>query len=262
MVIGCDLNPHYVTAWPAAARAWESVVEIEPVLVLVADPTAVPPELRDDPRVHFFPPVPGVHTALQAQCIRLLYPALLPDDGAVLTTDVDMVPANRGYFERPLCRIGERDFVSYRDVLLDLEEVPICYNAALPSTWGEIFGVESAEDVRARLGEWAAGVDYEGVRGGAGWITDQRVLYTRLLEWSARTSRVWMLDDYDTGHRRLDRYPLAKAGTLDDKERRRLRRGYYSDFHLVLPHPDHQELNDEVIALAAAAASRGGAAAG
>ena len=60
--------------------------------MLVADRDAVPRELVSDPAVHVFEPEPSLSTALQAQCIRLLYPALLEAEGGVITSDVDMVP--------------------------------------------------------------------------------------------------------------------------------------------------------------------------
>jgi len=88
------------------------------------------------PRV---PAVAGVHTAFQAQCIRLLYPALLETEGAVVISDADMVPVSRRYFRRAVERIPEDHFVAFRDVTLASGEIPICYNAALPQTWRGVF---------------------------------------------------------------------------------------------------------------------------
>src|SRR5712691_5208670 len=180
-LVACDLNPRYLDFWPLGRRAWAAIVGLEPVLVLVAEESQVPEPLRDDAAVQVFPPLPNVHTAFQAQCIRLLYPALLADAGAVVVSDVDMAPMNARYFHRPAAHVDETHFVAYRDVLLAADEIPVCYNAALPQTWGAIFGVETLDDVRERLGEWAAPAEYSGEHGGTGWGTDQQILFRKLV---------------------------------------------------------------------------------
>jgi hypothetical protein len=256
-LVATDLNPLYLDFWPLARRAWPGVAGLEPLLVLVADPAQVPRELLADPAVHVFEPLPGIHTAFQAQCIRLLYPALLDVGGGVVTADVDMVPLNRRYLHRPASRIDADHFVAYRDVLLHERQVPICYNAARPPTWSALFGVESADDVRTRLAEWAAGVEYSGTRGGSGWSTDQEILYRALLEHGRLSRTVWILDDHYTGFRRLERGPLQKARRLDDPDRRLIRRGAYSDYHCLVPHADFAELNELVVDLAAEASASG-----
>jgi len=203
-----------------------------------------------------FEPVPGVHTAFQAQCIRLLYPALLETDGAVLVSDVDMAPLNRHYFHRPAGHVDARHFLAYRDVLLEACEIPVCYNAALPATWSEVFGVEGLEDVRARLAAWAGEVEYSGLHGGEGWGTDQRVLYRTLVERGRRTRDVWILDDHYAGFRRLERAVLRKRDELYESDRRLIARGAYSDFHCVQPFEEFRELNELAVELAIEAAQR------
>src|SRR3954454_280393 len=162
-LLASDLHPAYAGLWPLAKRAWSEIAGLEAVLVLVAAPDAVPPELKADPAVHVFEPLPSLHTAFQAQCIRLLYSAVLGDAGGVVISDIDMVPMNATYLQRPASRIPETHFVSYRDVLLELGEIPICYNAALPSTWASIFRIGSVADVGTRLAEWSKDVEYAGV---------------------------------------------------------------------------------------------------
>jgi hypothetical protein len=216
-------------------------------LVLVAERGEVPESLAGDPAVHVFEPEPSLDTAFQAQCVRLLYPALLDTGGAVITSDADMVPMSPRYFHRPLTRIDRRHFVCYRDVLLPLGELPICYNAALPSTWASIFGIRGVDDVRASLRTWSDGVDYAGVHGGAGWTTDQRQLHRVLLQRGAHERDVWILDDDFTGYRRLERAYVEKWGTLSDDARRGIARRAFSDFHLVGADSDHAGLNEEIV---------------
>jgi hypothetical protein len=255
VLVASDLDPRYLDFWPLARRAWPGIAGLEPLLVLVAEQDRVPPELLADPAVHVFEPLPGIHTAFQAQCIRLLFPALLDGAAGVVTADVDMVPLNRRYFHRPASRIDADHFVAYRDVLLRDGEVPICYNAARPPTWREVFRVGSADDVRARLAEWAEGVEYSGERGGTGWSTDQAILYRTLLEHGRRQRTVWILDDHWTGFRRLERGSLQKARRLGERDNRLIRRGAYSDFHCLVPQAEFAELNGLVVDLAVQASA-------
>ena len=251
VLVASDLNPRYLECWPLAARAWTAIAGVEPVLVLVAPAGDVPEELRADARVRVFEPLPGVHTAFQAQCIRLLYPALLETGGgAVVTSDVDMVPLDGEYFHRPARRVDERHFLAYRDVLLDAGEIPVCFNAALPRTWADVFGVRGPEDVPARLREWSAGLAYDGVQGGHGWTTDQLVLHRTLLERARTHGDVWLLDDRYTGFRRLN-LELTEPAVRDPGMRRRIARGRYSDFHLLHPREQYAHVNEDVVALAA-----------
>lgn len=246
-LLAADINPRYVGLWPAAKRAWSEIAGLDPVLVLVADRDAVPAWLAEDGAVRIFEPEPTLDTAFQAQCIRLLYPALLDAEGAVITSDADMVPMTARYFHRPLARIDRRHFVCYRDVLLPLGELPICYNAALPETWASVFGIRDLDDVRTTLRDWADGVDYAGAHGGAGWTTDQRQLYRVLLERGAQKRDVWILDDDFTRHRRLERAYVEKWRTLSPAARRGIERGAFSDFHLLGADNEHAHLNEEIV---------------
>jgi hypothetical protein len=256
VLVSSDLNSRYLSCWNAAADTWQAIAGLEPVLVLIARETEAPDELRADPRVHVVEPLPELHTALQAQCIRLLYPALLETGGgAVVTSDIDMVPLNHRYYHRPAGRIDERHFLAYRDVLLPGKEIPICYNAAAPQVWGEIFGVAGLEDVRGRLREWGSGLRYDGARGRAGWDTDQFVLHRTLVERGRTHGDVWILDDRYTGHRRLLQGLITRNG-VEGAVRRGVARGWYSDFHLLHPYDEHRELNEGIIELAIAGRRR------
>jgi hypothetical protein len=254
-LLAVDLNPQYARLWPVAKRAWAEIAHVEPVLVLVARRNAVPPELATDPSVLVFEPEPSIHTAFQAQCIRLLYPALLEAQGGVVTSDIDMVPMNPRYFHGPLSRIDRRHFVCYRDDTLPLGELPICYNAALPTTWASVFDVADLDGIRVRLRQWAEGVDYDGARGGAGWTMDQQRLYRVLLERGRRERDVWILDDYYTGYRRLERAYVEKWKSISDDARHGIEHSSFSDFHLLAADSEYAALNEKIVCAAIAAQS-------
>lgn len=249
VLLACDLNCDYLDFWQSARRAWKEIVGLDAVLVVVAPRDRIPPELRDDPAVIPFEPIEGVHSAFQAQCIRLLYPAIAETDGAVIITDIDLYPLRGSYFHEPLKLLDERFFVVYRDERFDRGEVDIMFNAALPATWGEIFGITTLDDVRSELARWADGLEYDGRRGWPGWYTDQRTLYEKLLSWPARSKRLWVLDDQYCRYSRLNRDKLVDEAGLEQWRIEGMRRLDYSDFNCFVPYGEHREINDKVLAL-------------
>jgi hypothetical protein len=249
VLLACDLNPGYLGFWPSTKRAWREIAGIEPLLVLIADADDVPEELRDDPDVIPFPPVAGVHTTFQAQCIRLLYPALLDVDGGVLISDIDLYPLRPSYFHDPVSLLDDSFFVTYRDTRLHRREVSITFNAATPATWADVFGVDRPDAVRTRLREWADGRAYDGRRGETGWYSDQHILFDALSAWPARARRHWTLDDDYCGFNRLDRLELVHEDGLLPHRRRGLRALRYSDYNCLIPYDAYRDVNDLVLEL-------------
>lgn len=259
-LMACDLNPDYLAYWPSARRAWLEIVGIQPLLILIANDEDVSDELRADPFVTSFAPISGVHTALQAQCIRLLYPALLETMDAVLISDVDLYPLQRSYFVDPLKKLDERFFVSYRDVRLERKEIAIAYNAATPDTWSELFGVSTLDDVRARLTNWTSDMEYDGRRAWPGWYRDQQILYETLTQWREAPTRWWAFDDEYLQFHRLDKLELELESGLQPRRQKALREQAYADYVCLFPYAEHHERNDLVLRLALDAATERSAA--
>jgi hypothetical protein len=255
VLMACDLNPDYLDYWPAARRAWLEIVGVEPMLILIAEADRVPGELADDELVLQFAPLPGVHTALQAQCIRLLYPAVVDTEDAVLISDVDLYPLRASYFLEPVKLLDRDFFVSYRDECLPRGQLAMAFNAARPSTWAELFGVTGLDDVRARLAEWTADVEYDGRRAWPGWYRDQKILYETLKNWGDAPRRWWLLDDDYTRFRRLDKLELERENGLEPHRRQEIGGGSYSDYVCLFPYREHRETNDLVLRLALEAAN-------
>jgi hypothetical protein len=256
VVLACDLNLDYLEYWPSARRAWLEIVGIEPVLVLIADDSQIPEDLRADPHVRSFPPIPDVHTALQAQCIRLLYPALVQTDDVVLIADVDLYPLRRSYFVDTIAKLDSRFFVSYRDDRMEAGQVVVAYNAATPQTWSEIFGATDLESVRSQLSAWTSTLEYDGRRAWPGWYTDQQLLHRILTHWPEASHRWWVMDDAYTRHRQLDRLELEEEHGLTPARRDAIRRLEYSDYICLFPYREHREMNDLVLHLGLEAAGR------
>jgi hypothetical protein len=254
VLLASDLNRDYLDFWPSTRTAWKEIVGLDATLVLVGTTDDIPPHLVDDPDVIQFEPIAGVHSAFQAQCIRLLYPAMVETEGAVIIADVDLYPLRASYFHDPVEALDERFFVVYRDERVDRGEIDIMFNAALPATWGEVFRVRTGDDVRSTLATWADGLVYDGRKGWEGWYTDQRTLYRTLVSWPERGERLWVLDDQYCRYRRLNRDKLVDETGLEPWRIEGIRRGEYSDFNCFVPYRDHRELNDRVLALGVEAA--------
>jgi hypothetical protein len=171
-----------------------------------------------------------------------LYPGLLHSiAGAVLISDVDMAPLNRSYYVKALAPHLEEAFVSLRSVLVRSRQLAICYTAATPKTWRELFPVTTEYAVRATLRRWYAAIEYSGDHGGAGWSEDQRLLFRAATAYQHHV----VLPDAVTGFRRLCR----SAFRLTWLVRRRITAGAYSDFHMLRPQRVHAAKNAEVLEL-------------
>lgn len=258
-LVASDLNPLYLDFFPVVRKLWMEVVGLRVKLVLIADEIPASMETWAEDIV-LFPPLPGVNTAFQAQCIRLLYPALMEAEakgGAVIISDMDIVPMCRRYYTDPISGFPDNNFVVYRGNVLisDSAQIAMCYNAARPAIWGEIFGshgrIDGIEDVRRILADWAAQCsEYDGRHGGQGWSFDQRVLFERVRAWASQgpnKTRISVLDDGKTGFQRLDRSDLMRAGALSLAQAELIRDHLYTDYHLLRPYADYKMANDRIV---------------
>jgi hypothetical protein len=219
---------------PIFIRAWkEFIPEADINIVLIA--SEIPDTLRDyAAHIHLFPPIADIHTAFQAQCIRLLWPRdVARTNEAVIITDMDMLPMQRDYYTKPIENMDDNIFICYRDVLLP-SQLPMCYNVALPRTWTGLFGSASAESI---MRDWYK--EYTGVPGGAGWFTDQIKLTEAFLMFPGKK---YILRDSDIGFSRLDRGQFKSA----EKTRHQI----YVDYHALRPYKQYEDVNNAVLSYA------------
>lgn len=241
ILVATDSNPLYADFIPAFVKAWSHLVpEADICILYIADalPEALLPYAK---YIRVIPPIPGMHTAFHAQCIRLLYPREIARNEGVLITDMDMLPMNRSYYVNSIRDAADDAFVVYRDVCLPAE-ISMCYNVAHPATWASMFGSRPTNEL---LEEWYRPSGYDGVHGGQGWSTDQQILVKAFNEWTG--SKI-ILNDASTQFARLER---AMPMDLWERERHRIRslilRGYFADYHCLRPYSDYKSLNDWVV---------------
>lgn len=222
VIVSSNLNELYLDFWEIVYKSWKHI-GIEPILILILEPDQDFPEgLKYQENIIEFYIQPKynavgrwINSAFVAQCIRLLYPAILFDHPKVqkiidnynenellnkitnpketcfvLISDMDIIPMNKTYFEFSECKlIFEKNdnlvnyFIEYRaNILHENKEVAMCYNAAVPQTWNHIFHIDCLSDIYKTLEKWYLSIEYDGIHGGKGWSFDQKILYHELYE--------------------------------------------------------------------------------
>lgn len=230
-LVACDGNSDYYGFFPLVSKFWKQFVNVETVLILVAD--EIPAGLKEfESNIILFKPIPNIPTAFQAQCIRLLFAGLLRVDGGVIISDMDLLPTNSSYYLQSIAAISEYKFVVYRDCLAEQQQYPICFCLARPEIWRLIFNVHSVADIYRTLKSWYRGNYKIGDPHSTGWATDQIKLYQIVQKWPELLVK---LTDEQTGFRRLDRSELTNIIAEKRLYKQRLFEGYYSDFHLPRP---------------------------
>lgn len=239
VILSTDTHPNYIQFWPLVARAWKKIVGVRPTLALIADESVRVDESCGD--VIRFKPIPGVSTAFQAQTIRLLLPALFPQDVCIMS-DIDLIPLDKKYFAHSISRVKEDAFVVYRskqymreeDKRYNYERYPMCYTAAKGAVYGEIFHIQGARDIEERIKQWW---DLQW-----GWISDELILYKYVHAWPAFNQRSVLL-----GHkvsRRKSRTAHIKPSDLLQRK--------FIDYHCPRPYHRYKDTIDRIFKYAAA----------
>jgi hypothetical protein len=180
-VIGSvNLNPEYYLFIPKQIAFWKHF-NVHFIAVFVGEelPTVLHPYSNN---IVLWDKNLNLNSIFVAQHIRMYYPALLNlnDDEMVMITDMDMLPMNDSYFTRDLETFNTNDFVYYRHIAKN--QIYMCYNAAHPKVWANVFDIHTTEDIENRLNETYVST-YNGVPGSVDWFTDQKNMYNKLINY-------------------------------------------------------------------------------
>jgi len=230
VLVACNENTRYLDFWPIVKEAWWKVAGLPCIMIYIGE--SLPTSLQGDPAVKLFKPIPGWPTATQAQCIRLLYPALLGGDGAVMVSDMDMIPLQKDFFVNGFKSFNEHQFVSLRGADEKEKQIYMCYVGATPKVWGEFFGIRNEADVRNRLVEWSQKYPSDGRHGGEGWCSDQIELYTTVMLWQQVFPERIGFVPWTSQIPRLDRGNPDEWYIWNDLLHQNLKTKYYVDFHM------------------------------
>ncbi len=231
VILSTDANPDYIQFWPVVAKAWKKLTGVRPTLALIADANVQIDESLGD--VIRFEPIPGVPTSMYAQAVRLLLPALFPDDTCIVS-DIDMLPMTRSYFVDLIKNVPDTHFVIYRDRAYPPKFVqyPMCYVAAKGRVFGEVFHITSRDEIPTIICAWK--------ELGYGWNTDELVMYQYLSRWSGFLNRTARFGH--TGVQRLDRSRWHMNDHL-------ISSGHYTEAHMPRPYARYKNSIDRIITL-------------
>jgi hypothetical protein len=229
VILSADSKPFYKEFWPIVAPLY-SAMGFRPTLAFIAPAgESIDATLGDVIR---FDPMPDIPESLQAQAIRLLLPALFPEEGCFIS-DIDMILISRDYIADHAASCPDDAFLIYRDKAEGYlgGKYPMCYVAAKGYVFASVFNVRSKEQIPSILRSWA--------NLGLGWNTDEYALYFFTHEWERYGGRVVRLGHEVTG--RLDR-----ANWNLDFDRLDLSR--YIDCHCPRPYSAHRASIDRIAA--------------
>lgn len=230
VLVACNENKKYLDFWPVVKKAWWDIAKLPCIMVYVGE--TLPVHLANDPAVKHFKPIQGWPTATQAQCIRLLYPALLKCEGAVMLSDMDMVPMQRDWFVKGFEPFDESQFVSLRGIDEREKQIYICYVGATPKVWREVFQIHSEDYVRDQLKAWAQKYPADGQHGGKGWCSDQIELFNRIKRLQHSSPERVGLVPWTQEIPRLDRGRPSDFQIWQEEIQRKIMTEPYVDFHM------------------------------
>jgi len=239
IVMSVNVDSRYIQYWQFVRKAWLEVVGATPILVAVGD--KLPIQLMNDTLVVHFEP--SLHTSWMqvGQWVRIFAAGLINvrPGGFVLISDIDMMPASRQYFQRPIKSIHRQEavFLTYRTSLSPQKEVAICYNAAPPLVWQQITGVHSWTDVSKSLGKILHKFgSYEEKRGGKGWFADQVFLWRVLHDNASMHGIRWV--GYDDEELNFHRYSVMSLAHVSESILKSVGACRLSDVHMKAPPGD------------------------
>ncbi len=219
-ILACDDNPLYQNFWPLAAKAWTNM-NIQPTLAIVGD-SVVDESCGDIIRI---PSLEGIPNDFIAQVVRAFLPILFPDD-VCLTSDIDMLPMNKGYYLKSVEHIDENALVIYSaDAYKNTIRFPMCYIAGKGKLFQEILDIRQNDflTIIKLIKAWYA---LE-----LGWNTDEIMLTRQITSWVGFSEKTILLKRggwKPWARRRLDRSQWNINPLL-------LSFNYYIDAHMPRP---------------------------
>jgi len=234
-LVACDLNDVYLDFYPLVRKYWKNVVGIDTILILIADEIPYKMnEFRDE--IILFKPVDDIHTAFQAQCIRILYPCLFRSNENIIISDMDLIPLNKKYYTENVKDFDDDSFIIYRDVISEHKQYPICFCLANSKIWKDIFNIKNEIDICDKLKLWYNMYDkYElSSAYSLSWACDQLQLFEYVNRWGNGKNLI-KLNDEQTNFKRLDRMYVNEIESNLEKYKLMIQNETFSDFHLPRP---------------------------
>lgn len=231
-VVSSNSNPEYLDFWPYVAKAWKSLIGLEPVLLYI-DEKEPPSWIYDHGKVYYFESIKEWDIVQQSQCIRFWGARIL--DSPFIISDMDMLPISKEYYINGVKNAENNQIVSYSSDVIKYRwyktnpQYPMCYLAGDPSSF-----IKALDLVDNDYKNFFIRLKSMNLRTG----TDQKFFYNCVLH--KRTpmvhlEREWIDERYAKG--RIDKVIWPKSGYTASE---------YIDCHLPRPYTRNIELCDEL----------------
>lgn len=206
-VVSSNSNPEYLDFWPYVARAWKTLIGLDPILLYI-DNNPPPDWVHEHGKVYYLVARNDWDIVQQSQCIRFWAANIL--DKPFIISDMDMLPISRDYYINHAEYIGDTGLISYSSDIIKYRwyrtnpQYPMCYLAGDPKSFSDLLDLneESHLDFLLRLKRM-------NLRSG----TDQKFFYNQTIRKSGyyirHLERGWIEEKYATG--RLDKVIWPKT---------------------------------------------------
>lgn len=243
VLTACDNNPLYYEFIPYFIKAWKKLYPLIDIKIIYIN-NEIPQKFDQYiDNIILFKPLSGVSTVLTSQVIRILYPAIMNYENAVLITDIDMIPMNGTFYSNVIEKYSSDNFIIYRDICSQFNEIAICYNAATPKIWSSIFSINSIDNIVLYLIELSKLHLYMEKNNKYNWSLDQRLLYDKILKWNGNVIK---LNEKETKFNRLCR---SHNFELTTTIKNNIKNEIYHDYHCKRPYIEYKNINDEILNL-------------
>jgi len=189
IVTAVNTNSSYLQLIPFFIYTWRTVLPNANIcIILVAD--EIPFELLHYKNfIILHRETRAMSTAYLSQILRIFYPCLFNNlRGAIMTTDIDMFPIKRSFFENARLENVEQDCFVY--LSLNKDWANICYCIANNKIWKELMNVSSYDQMMNVVeGIYMINV-YENKHGGKGWTLDETYLNNKLKQYALKNKVV------------------------------------------------------------------------
>ena len=233
VILSSNDNPEYLDFWPIVSEAWINI-GVTPILFYTGE------KKFEGNNIYNFN-IENINTAFLAQNIRLLAPAIFPNDVCIIS-DIDNMPLSKEYFQENISNFSGDEFIIYRPDATTEDMISIMWNAAKGSVWSDIFDVKDIDNIYNKIKSWYP-ANYS-IRGN-NWYFDQKTLKKYIEEYEKKDySKIVRLNDESAGFCRLNRsnYSIFFNKFYDYEKN-------YSDFHMPRPYKKYKRIIDKVFNL-------------
>ena len=145
VILSSNDNPEYLDFWPIVSEAWINI-GVTPILFYTGE------KKFEGNNIYNFN-IENINTAFLAQNIRLLAPAIFPNDVCIIS-DIDNMPLSKEYFQENISNFGGDEFIIYRPDATTEDMISIMWNAAKGSVWSDIFDVKDIDNIYNKIKSW------------------------------------------------------------------------------------------------------------